>query len=223
VGLPHTTDAKREDLALTPVASATPPLPILGDARRPAGEEIFEGGHRMANLNRGDKALPFTLPGVDGQDHSLADYSAAAAVAVIFSCNHCPYVRAWEDRMVQIQADYLEKEVRFIAISANDAQKYPDDSLAKMKERAQVKGFNFPYLYDETQAVARAYGAERTPEVFLFDRHGQLHYHGAIDDNYEKPSAVRAHYLRHALDAVLTDQTPQTTETRPVGCTIKWK
>jgi peroxiredoxin len=92
-----------------------------------------------------------------------------------------------------------------------------------MKERAQEKGFNFPYLYDETQAIARAYGAQRTPEVFLFDKGGMLRYHGAIDDNCDAPNAVQAHYLRNALDAVLAGQAPPVTETSPVGCTIKWK
>ncbi len=177
----------------------------------------------MANLKIGDKAIPFTLIGVDDQQHSLDDYADKKAVVVIFSCNHCPYVRAWEDRMVQIQADYAEKGVQLIAISANDATKYPDDSFPKMKERAREKGFNFPYLYDETQEVARAYGAERTPEVFLFDQERILRYHGAIDDNYEDPNAVRTHYLREALDAVLAGQEPSIKETPPVGCTIKWK
>ncbi|RMF29196.1 MAG: thioredoxin family protein [Chloroflexi bacterium] len=177
----------------------------------------------MANLKPGDRAIPFTLPGVDDKEHSLADYADKEAVVVIFSCNHCPYVRAWEDRMIQIQADYADKGVQLIAISANDAKKYPADSFPKMKERAQEKGFNFPYLYDETQEVARAYGAERTPEVFLFDKAGVLRYHGAIDDNYEDPNAVRHHYLRDALDAVLAGQDPPVQETPPVGCTIKWK
>lgn len=177
----------------------------------------------MANLKPGDQAIPFDLPGVDDRQHALADYADKEAVAVIFSCNHCPYVRAWEDRMVQIQADYADKGVQLIAINSNDDQKYPDDSFAKMKERAGEKRFNFPYLYDESQAVARAYGAERTPEVFLFDKSGALRYHGAIDDNYDNPNQVKNHYLRDALDAVLAGQTPSTTQTPPVGCTIKWK
>jgi peroxiredoxin len=177
----------------------------------------------MANLKSGDKALPFTLPGVDDKHHALTDYADKAAVAVIFSCNHCPYVRAWEDRMVHIQADYAGRGVQIVAINANDAAKYPDDSFLKMKERAKEKGFNFPYLYDETQAIARAYGAQRTPEVFLFDKGGMLRYHGAIDDNCDAPNAVQAHYLRNALDAVLAGQAPPVAETSPVGCTIKWK
>jgi peroxiredoxin len=177
----------------------------------------------MANLKPGDQAISFALPGVDDQQYTLADYADKEAVAVIFSCNHCPYVRAWEDRMVQIQADYATKGVQLIAVSSNDARKYPDDSFPRMKERAQEKGFNFPYLYDETQEIAHAYGAERTPEVFLFDQGGALCYHGAIDDNYDDPSAVQSHFLREALDAVLAGQVPSTAQTPPVGCTIKWR
>jgi peroxiredoxin len=177
----------------------------------------------MANLIPGDQAIPFDLPGVDDKHHALADYADKEAVAVIWSCNHCPYVRAWEDRMVQIQSDYADKGVQLIAISSNDARKYPDDSFPKMKERAAQKSFNFPYLYDETQEIARAFGAERTPEVFLFDKSGTLRYHGAIDDNYDDPSAVQSQYLRKALDAVLAGQAPPTAQTPPVGCTVKWK
>ena len=177
----------------------------------------------MANLKTGDKAISFNLPGIDGANHVLAEYSGKNAVAVIFSCNHCPYVRAWEDRMVQIQADYAPKGVQLVAINANDAVKYPEDSFEKMKERAKEKHFNFPYLRDEKQEVARAYGAERTPEVFLFDKAGTLRYHGVIDDNYDSPDAVKVKYLRDAMDAVLSGKQPATTDTKPVGCTIKWK
>ncbi len=177
----------------------------------------------MSKLKIGDKAIPFTLPGVDDQEYALADYADKEVVVVCFSCNHCPYVKAWEDRMVQVQADYVGKGVQFIAISSNDAQKYPADSFPKMKERAQEKGFNFPYLYDETQGVARLYAAERTPEFFVFDKGGVLRYHGALDDNYDPPTAVKHQYLRDALDAVLAGQTPTTAETPPVGCTVKWK
>lgn len=177
----------------------------------------------MTALATGTKAVDFTLPGVDGKDHALSQYSDKAAVAVIFSCNHCPYVRAWEDRMIQIQTDYAEKGVQFLVINANDPEKYPDDNFDGMKARAAEKNFNFPYLHDASQEIAKAYGAERTPEVFLFDKEGVLRYHGAIDDNYEEPDAVKDHYLRSALDAVLAGQAPATADTAPVGCTIKWK
>lgn len=174
-------------------------------------------------LAPGGSAVAFTLPGVDGKHYSLADYSDKEAVAVIFSCNHCPYVLAWEDRMIRIQADYASKGVQLLAINANNAETHPADSFDKMQEHARQKGFNFPYLRDESQDVARAYGAERTPEVFLFDKSGTLRYHGLIDDNHEEPDAVQNHYLRAALDSVLAGKTPAVTDTAPKGCTIKWK
>lgn len=177
----------------------------------------------MPKIKSGDKAIPFHLPGIDDQMHELSTYRDKAAIALIFSCNHCPYVRAWEDRIIEIQADYADKGVQIIAINANNAKKHPDDSFPKMKERAREKGFNFLYLYDETQETARAYGAERTPEVFLFDQQGVLRYHGAVDDNFQHAKDVKHHYLRDALDAVIAGEAPAMAETRPVGCTIKWK
>lgn len=177
----------------------------------------------MTNLHPGDQVIAFTLPGVDGKTHALSNYADKQAVAVIFTCNHCPYARAWEDRFVQIQADYSGKGVQLLAINANDAVKYPADNFDAMKQRAKEKGFNFPYLFDESQQVAREYGAERTPEIFLFDKAGVLQYHGMPDDNHEDLSAVQHHYLRAALDAVLAGTTPAITQTQPVGCTIKWK
>jgi peroxiredoxin len=177
----------------------------------------------MANLSPGDEAVPFELPGVDDRRHALADYADKEAIAVVFTCNHCPYARAWEDRLVDIQADYADRGVQLLAISANDAKNYPADSFPRMKERSEEKGFNFPYLYDESQEVARAYGAERTPEIFLFDKGGTLRYHGTVDDNYDDPAAVRNHYFRDALEAVLEGRHLLSAETAPVGCTIKWK
>jgi peroxiredoxin len=177
----------------------------------------------MSDLKLGNEAVAFKLPGADGKEHSYDEYKDKNAVVVIFSCNHCPYVRAWEDRMIQIQADYASKGVQLIAINANDASKYPEDSFPNMKERARVKKFNFAYLRDEAQSVARSYGAQRTPEIFLFDKNAVLRYHGAIDDNYDDPKAVKEHYLRKALDAVLAGDSISIAETLPVGCSIKWK
>lgn len=132
-------------------------------------------------------------------------------------------MRAWEDRILAIQADYANKGVQLIAINANDASRVPDDDFPSMKERAREKKFNFPYLRDEDQRTAKSYGAQRTPEVFLFDIHRVLRYHGTIDDNYDNPKAVKVHYLRNALDAILQDKRVAVEETAPVGCTIKWK
>src|SRR5919107_3757885 len=182
-----------------------------------------KGAEEVAKLKPGDEAIAFELPGVDDQHHALADYADKEAVTLIFTCNHCPYAQAWEDRIVQTQADYADRGVQVIAIHSNDPEQYPDDSFPRMKERAQEKGFNFPYLFDESQEVARAYGAERTPEVFLFGKDGTLLYHGTVDDNYEDPKAVKNYYLRDALDAALADEEPPVVETRPIGCTIKWR
>ena len=175
-------------------------------------------------LRIGKKHPPFRLKNIDYQMVSSDDLTETSkALIVIFSCNHCPYVQAWEDRMIALGKTYQPKGAAFVLINANDSVKYPEDRFDEMRKRATVKGYPFPYLHDETQEVARSYGATRTPEVFLFDSQGILRYHGCIDDNYENPQAVRSHDLRNALEAVLTEQVPQKTDTAPIGCTIKWK
>ncbi len=175
-------------------------------------------------MNIGDKAPKFELSNVDGSQVALSDLlDQNEAVVVIFSCNHCPYVRGWEDRMVGIQADYEDKGVQLVAINANDATKYPEDSFENMKKRHEQEGFNFLYLHDASQDVARAYDATHTPHVFLLDSSGTLQYEGRIDDNYQDANAVTTHDLRSALDAVLGGDTPPAAKTQPVGCTIKWK
>jgi peroxiredoxin len=173
-------------------------------------------------LTLGSEAPSFDLPGVDGGTHSLDDYADAPALAVIWSCNHCPYVQAWERRMMDIQRDYAGSGVRLVAVNSNDTDRYPEDSFDEMKARAERLGFNFDYLFDEDQSVARAYEPERTPEVFLFDRERRLVYHGAIDDSRDE-DLVQRHHLREALDAVLARQEPAVAETPPVGCTVKWR
>jgi peroxiredoxin len=170
----------------------------------------------------GGQAPSFDLPGVDGHNHSLADYSDAEALVLIQSCNHCPYVQAWEDRMSAIARDFADRGVRVVAVNSNDAEHYPADSFAEMRSRAAARGFAFDYLYDEPQTVAEALGAERTPEVFLFDRDRRLVYHGAIDDNRDE-GAVTQQYLRDALEAVLSGEEPPVGETPALGCTVKWK
>jgi peroxiredoxin len=175
-------------------------------------------------LGRGEKLVPFRLKNVDGQTVSSDDLmKGAKAVCVIFSCNHCPYVQAWEDRMIDLGRKYKAKGVAFALINANDPAKYPEDGFPEMTQRAKAKGYPFPYLHDEDQTIARAYGATRTPEAFLFDSKGTMCYHGRIDDNYENPQAVRTHDLREALEAILAGRIPAMAETAPVGCTIKWK
>jgi peroxiredoxin len=177
----------------------------------------------MTKVKTGDAALAFELPGVDGKTYSLADISAGKkATAVVFTCNHCPYVLGWMDRLLDLARDYAGQGVAFVGINANDPNKYPVDSFEGMQKFAREYDLPYPYLHDETQAVATAYGAERTPEVFLFDADLRLRYHGAPDDNYDETQAT-VPYLRNALDAVLAGQEPPVAETPPVGCTIKWK
>ena len=173
-------------------------------------------------LTIGTEAPQFDLPGVDGRNHTLGEYADARALVLVQSCNHCPYVQAWEGRMKDIQGDYADRGVRLVAISSNDADGYPEDSFPAMQARSRDQGFNFDYLYDDSQEVARAYGAERTPEVFVFDRDRRLVYHGAIDDSRDE-RAVTQRYLRDAVEAVLDGRDPETAETPPVGCTIKWR
>jgi peroxiredoxin len=170
----------------------------------------------------GTEAPQFGLPGVDGQNHSLESYSDAEALVLVQSCNHCPYVQAWENRLSAIARDYADRGVRVVAVNSNDAANYPEDSFEEMQKRSSAQRFAFDYLYDEPQAVARELGAERTPEVFLFDRDRRLAYHGAIDDSRDE-NEVSQQYLRDALDAVLSNEEPAVSETPAVGCTVKWK
>jgi peroxiredoxin len=170
-----------------------------------------------------DPAPDFSLKGVDGRHYALKDFASAKALVVIFSCNHCPYVKAYEDRMVQIQNDYAAKGVKFAVINSNDAVNYPEDSFQAMVDRSREKKFNFPYLADEAQTVAKAYGATHTPHLFVFDAGRKLAYTGKIDDNWENPGAVKQTYLRDALDDLLAGKAPRLPQTHAIGCTIKWK
>jgi peroxiredoxin len=172
----------------------------------------------MATLKLGDPAPAFELPGIEGRTHSLSDYDGKP-VAVVFSCCHCPYVIAWEDRINDVARDY-DGRAGLVVINSNAG--YLGDSLADMEQRAAEKGFDFPFLYDETQSVARDYGAARTPEVFVFDADRRLVYHGAPDSSHTDPAGADP-YLRPALDAALAGTEPAVRETPPVGCTIKWR
>ena len=173
-------------------------------------------------MKLGDPAPSFALPGVDGSEHTLDDYAAADVLVLIQSCNHCPYVLAWEGRMAAIQRDYADRGVRIVTVNSNDAGRYPEDSFAEMQRHAKEGEFPFDYLHDESQSLVQTLGAEHTPEVFLFDRDRRLVYHGAIDDNREE-TGVRRHYLREALDATLSGREPPVAETQAVGCTVKWR
>ncbi len=173
-------------------------------------------------LSLNSKAPDFNLPGVDGKKYSLASFKDKPMLVIVFSCNHCPYVQAYEQRMIDIQRDYEDQGLQFVAINSNETKNYPEDRFEKMVARAQQKGFNFPYLRDEDQSMARAYDAACTPEFYLFDKERKLQYHGRLDDNHENPSKASKHYLRDAVEALLKGETPPRQEVHPIGCSIKW-
>jgi glutathione peroxidase-family protein len=160
---------------------------------------------------------------VDGRELSIADVKGARGTLVVFTCNHCPYVKAWEQRLVSIGNAYREKGFGVIAVNSNDAEAYEDDSYPEMQKRATEKGYAFPYVVDSTSGVAKAFGATRTPEAFLFDAGGKLVYHGAIDDNAEDAAKVTKTYLRDALDAVSGGSPVKVAETKAIGCSIKFR
>lgn len=171
----------------------------------------------------GDQAADFSLKGTDGEMHTLAGMPNAQGYIVIFSCNHCPYVLAYEDRMIALHNKYAPLGYPVVAINPNDKKIQPADSYEKMVERARDKAFPFAYLYDETQEVAKAFGATRTPHVYLLDQNRVVRYIGAIDDNSEDPEAVSERYLENALEALREGRTPDPAQTKAIGCTIKWK
>jgi peroxiredoxin len=162
------------------------------------------------------------LPGTDGKKHSLASFSEKPVLVVIFSCNHCPYVQAYEDRMVSIQRDYAAKGVQLVAINSNDEKAYAEDSYPEMVKRAKEHGFNFAYLRDEDQSVVDSYGGICTPHVFAFDDKRVLRYRGRIDDSKD-PAQVKSHDLRNALDDITGGQKVRVPDTKPFGCSIKWR
>jgi len=168
----------------------------------------------------GETAPAFALPDTSGAVHAP---DGAAATVVVFTCNHCPYALAWHERIMSVAHDYAGRGVRVLAINPNDAERYPRDSPEAMRERVRSGEFDgVPYLRDESQQVAREYDAKTTPDVFVLDRGGILRYRGAPDADYEDPSRNAA-WVRAALDAVLDGRDPDTGETAPVGCSIKWK
>ena len=178
--------------------------------------------HTQTSLRIGAKLPDFDLLGTDGKNHSPASFASNKILIVMFTCNHCPYVKAYEGRLINIQSDYKDKGVSFVAINSNDENNYPEDNFESMVKRAKEKEFNFPYLRDKTQEVAKLFGAVRTPEIFLFDKDRVLRYHGEIDDNWKEPNNVTRHTLRNAIDSLLSGKEPSDPETHAIGCTVKW-
>lgn len=175
-------------------------------------------------LPLGTVAPGFRLPDPDGKPVSLDDFPSASALIVVFLCNHCPYVKHVQKSFTQLAREYQARGVAVVAINSNDVETYPEDRPEKMAEEIQVHGYTFPYLYDETQDVAKAYGAACTPDFFLFDKDRRLAYRGQYDASRPKNGLpVTGADLRAALDAALEGR-PQPSDQKPsVGCSIKWK
>lgn len=180
----------------------------------------------------GDKATDFSLKNATnnmngiGKNVSLKDYNNVKGYIVIFTCNHCPFAIAYEDRIIELHKKYAPEGYPVVAINPNDVTKVPDDSYANMKTRVKEKGFPFAYLIDETQGIAKAYGATKTPHVYILEKRSNdniVRYIGAIDDNTYEADAVKEKYIENAVDALLNGKSVQNTETRAIGCTIKWK
>jgi peroxiredoxin len=171
----------------------------------------------------GAQMPPFNLPNVDGGRITSESLRGAPAVLVVFTCNHCPYVKGSEQMLVAVVTKFLSRGLKVVAINSNDATKYPEDSFEKMKEKAAASSLPYPYLYDEDQSVARAFDAACTPELYLFNGSGQLAYHGTINDSPRDASKVSRDFLSDAIAAVLDGVAPQQAFVHPVGCSIKWK
>ncbi len=172
-------------------------------------------------LQTGDPMPMASLPATDGRTYDLGQ--AAAATVIYWTCNHCPYALAWHDRLHEVARDYADRGVRVLAVNSNNSDTHPADSFVAMAERVEREGgWPSPYLHDESQDVARSFGAAKTPDVFVFDAGLKLRYRGAPDADYDDPGQNAA-WLRAALDAVLEGREPDPATTEPVGCGIKWK
>jgi peroxiredoxin len=187
---------------------------------------LFIAAAPDAGYKPGDKARDFKLKNVDMKMVSLADYKDAKGFIVTFTCNHCPFAKAYEDRLIDLHKKYAAKGYPVVAINPNDKDRAPDDSFEAMTVRAKEKNFPFAYLYDESQEIAKAYGATRTPHIYILSKKENdltVEYIGAIDDNSDDASAVTKKYAENALDNLIAGKKPETNFTKAIGCTIKWK
>ncbi|MCF7844962.1 MAG: thioredoxin family protein [Kiritimatiellales bacterium] len=173
-------------------------------------------------LEIGDPMPDFSLPATDGILVNSSNINNPILV-VVFTCNHCPYAQSYEDRLIDLAEHFDNDGVQFILINSNDAENYPEDSFEKMQELHDDMGFPFPYCFDESQEIAKAYGALCTPHCFAFDFDRILRYKGRIDDNWEDPNNVKEHNLRDAISALVEGDEPSVTEANAIGCSIKWK
>jgi peroxiredoxin len=191
---------------------------------------MFRGGMAVESSQPelGSACPDFRLPAVDGKTYGRDDFAASPVLVVMFICNHCPYVKAVEDRLIALQREFAagdqkQPDVQLVGICANDAASYPDDAFDKLRERWQTKEYGFPYLHDESQAVARAFGAVCTPDVYVYDDQRQLAYRGRIDDSWKDPDKVTRRELHQAVTALLGGQRPPADQKPSLGCSIKWR
>ena len=183
-------------------------------------------GERVDGLEVGDKAVDFNLKNIDGNMVSLNIQKDVKGYILVFTCNTCPYSVLYEDRIIELHNMYADKGYPVVAIQPNDTQKSPGDSFDKMQQRAEEKGFPFPYLIDETQETTKTYGATNTPHVYVLNKEGdsdfRIEYIGAIDNNSRNAEAASKHYVQDAVNGLLSDGKVPTTSTKAIGCTIKW-
>ncbi|WP_462253239.1 thioredoxin family protein [Ekhidna sp.] len=181
----------------------------------------------LAGYGVGDYAKDFKLENIDGKKVSLSDYSDAKGFIVVFTCNTCPFAKAYESRIIDLDKNYAAKGFPVVAINPNDIAQQPGDSMDEMKKRANDKGYSFAYLRDDSQEVAKAFGATKTPHVYLLNKESEgkfkVEFIGAIDDSPNDASDVSETYVEDAINSLLSGGKPSVTEKRAIGCTIKWK
>ncbi|MEN0057516.1 MAG: thioredoxin family protein [Bdellovibrio sp.] len=170
----------------------------------------------------GNACPDFTLPAVDGKKYSLQDFPRGKPLVIMFICNHCPYVKAIEDRLLQLGQDLKKQGVPVLAICSNDKDSYPEDSFENLQKRAQEKNYPFPYLYDESQEVALKFGAVCTPDFFVYDSHHKLAYRGRLDDSWKEADKVSKRELYDAVQKLLKGEQVSENQTPSMGCSIKW-
>jgi len=175
------------------------------------------------SIGLGGLIKKFSLPGIDGAIYTHDSWPDARALIIVFMCNHCPYVQAVWLRLIKFQEQYGLRGVQIVGINSNDDATYPEDSFENMKKYASERGQNFPYLRDETQEVAKAFGAVCTPDIFVYNKERMLVYHGRFDDNWKDENSVKTHDLKDAVDAVLAGVAPKAGQMSSMGCSIKWK
>lgn len=174
------------------------------------------------DVEEGKPLPPFAVLATDGVLYNESYFENTAVSVVMFICNHCPYVQAIEERLVKLASNYKNKNVKFLAVSSNDPQEHPEDSFENMRRRATEVGYPFAYLFDETQKMARDFGAVCTPDFFVYDSNHQLMYRGRLDDNWKNSDKVTRNELKEAIDALLANKPVMIMQNPSMGCSIKW-